>query len=442
VEALQTIERTRDNPAAAGTIQYQQMVDVRDERDTGEGATAIVDHLITRAVQMRASDLHIEPGPNAVRVRARVDGALLPLTDLPAAFGPPVASRIKVLAGADIAERRLHQDGRVSLRVERREVDVRVSSYASVFGETLVLRLLDRNRGIVPLEDLGFDPLVLADLRDVVLREASGLVLITGPTGSGKTTTLYSFVDFVNDPSMKVITCEDPVEYVIAGVVQCSVNAKTGPTFADSLRAIVRQDPDVIVVGEIRDPETASLAVEAALTGHKVFCTFHTEDAVGSALRLLEMQIAPFLASSTVSCIIAQRLLRQVCPSCRRAAEPRREDLRYLGLRPADLAGFQVVEGAGCERCKGSGYAGRLGIHEVLIPDDDFRDAVLQRAPSRELRSRARALPRFMSLQESGMLKVAAGRTTFAELASNAPNDPEARTLAALRQLSGAGGGA
>jgi type IV pilus assembly protein PilB len=437
---LETIERLREGAASSGSVQVEEFVDVSNHPDTGEGATSIVDHLLTRAIQMRASDLHVEPMAEGVRVRVRVDGVLRPLTDLPAVFGPPVASRIKVMSGADIAERRLHQDGRISLRVEGREVDVRVSSYASVFGETLVLRLLDRHRGIAPLEDIGFEPMMLADLRDHVLRASSGLVLLTGPTGSGKTTTLYSFVDYENDPSVKVITCEDPVEYVLAGVVQCSVNAKSGPTFPDSLRAIVRQDPDVIVVGEIRDGETAALAVESALTGHKVYSTFHTEDAVGAVVRLQEMGIAPFLAASTLGCIVAQRLLRRVCPSCARPATPRREDLRYLGLRAADLAPYRLLEGAGCDACGGAGYAGRLGIQELLIPDDDFRDAILRHAPSRELRARARVLPRFTTLEESGLLKVAAGLTTLSELAANVPHDAGVRPLAQLLAVSRGGG--
>jgi type IV pilus assembly protein PilB len=304
-----------------------------------------------------------------------------------------------------------------------------------VFGETLVLRLLDRRRGLVPLEELGLEPRILGMVRDLVLRTSSGLVLVTGPTGSGKTTTLYSFVDFVNDPSVKVISCEDPVEYVLDGVTQCSVNQKTGPTFADSLKAIVRQDPDNIVVGEVRDGTTAALAVEAALTGHKVFSTFHTEDAVGAVVRLADMGVEPFLISSTVACVLAQRLVRRVCARCARPAEPSREDLRFLGLDRADLAGVALVQGEGCAACAGTGFHGRGGMHEVLMPDDDFRDAVLRRAASKELRALARKLPGFLTLQEAGVLKAMKGATTLSEVVANAPRDVDARKPAVLREI-------
>jgi type IV pilus assembly protein PilB len=308
-----------------------------------------------------------------------------------------------------------------------------------MFGETIVMRLLDRRRGLVPLQDLTFAPRVLATLRDVVLRTSSGLVLVTGPTGSGKTTTLYSFVDYVNDPSLKVISCEDPVEYVLDGVTQCSVNSKTGPTFPDSLKAIVRQDPDIVIVGEVRDGVTASLAIEAALTGHKVFSTFHTEDAVGAIVRLLDMGVEPFLVASTLAGIVAQRLVRRVCPACAKSAEPSREDVRYLGLDRADISGAPFMAGAGCPKCHGSGFKGRLGIHEVLLPDDDFRDAVLRRAASKELRGLARQLPAFLTLQEDGLLKAMTGITTLGEIAANAPRDSNARRPAALQEIASVG---
>jgi len=436
VEALHTLERLREGAVAGGgtSLQYHEIEAGALEDDTGEGAIQIVDYLLLRAIELGASDLHIEPLRNKVRVRARVDGTLRPLTDLPADFAPRVASRVKILAGADIAEKRLHQDGRIFVKAGGRDIDIRVSTYASMFGETLVLRLLDRKRGLLPLEQLSFHPKALAVLRDFVLRTSSGIILVTGPTGSGKTTTLYSFVDYLNDPSLKVITCENPVEYVLDGVVQCSVNEKTGPTFADSLRAIVRQDPDVIVVGEIRDRETASLAVEAALTGHKVLSTLHTEDSVGAAVRLLDMGVEPYLVSSTLGAVVAQRLVREVCPDCRRPAEPRREDLRFLGLDRAELAGCDLVEGAGCAGCGGAGFRGRFAIHEVLLPDDELRDAILRRAPSRELRALARRTPAFLTLQEDGVLKAIAGRTTLGEIVANAPRDGSPRPVARLKE--------
>lgn len=441
LDALHTLERVREGKPsdASAALQYREVREIDSGDVAGEGAVAIVDYLLLRAIQMRASDLHIEPQEDKVRVRVRVDGVLQQLTSLPASVAPSVVSRLKVLAGADIAERRLHQDGRINVVVDGREVDIRVSTYVSVHGETLVMRLLDRRRGLVPLDDLGFESRVGAALRDVALRTSSGLVLVTGPTGSGKTTTLYSFVDYINDPSIKVISCEDPVEYVLGGVTQCSVNQKVGPTFADSLRAIVRQDPDVVVVGEVRDPTTANLAVEAALTGHKVFSTFHTEDAVGAVVRLAEMDVEAFLVASTLSCVVAQRLVRKVCDKCRAAAEPSREDLRFLGLERADLDGLGFVAGTGCAACDNTGFKGRVGIHEVLLPDDDFKDAIVRRVPSKELRRLARALPVFLTLQEAGLLKAAAGATTLGEVVANAPRDTSARKPAVLREIAGDG---
>jgi type IV pilus assembly protein PilB len=440
-EAILTLERLQDGTSGAGgsSLQYREIREEAQEDENGEGAVQIVDYLLLRAIQLGASDLHIEPLQNKIRVRVRVDGVLRNLTDLPADFAPRVISRVKVLAGADIAERRLHQDGRIVVKAEGREVDIRVSLYASMFGETLVLRLLDRKRGLVPLDDLGFAPRVLSTLRDVVLRTSSGLVLVTGPTGSGKTTTLYSFVDYVSDASIKVISCEDPVEYVLDGVTQCSVNSKSGPTFADSLRAIVRQDPDIVVVGEVRDATTSALAVEAALTGHKVLSTFHTEDAVGAVIRLLDMGVEPFLVSSTLAGIVAQRLVRRTCSDCMTPTEPTREDLRFLGLERSDLHGFPLMAGSGCSRCSGTGFRGRLGLHELLLPDDDFRDAVLRRAPSKELRALARQLPAFLTLQEDGLLKAMAGLTSLSEVVTNAPRDTGSRRPAILQEIGSVG---
>ena len=436
-EALRTLEHVRDTSRVEVTtrLQYKDVEEMPQDEEAGEGAVAIVDHLLSKAIEMGASDLHIEPLEHKVRARARVDGVLQHLTDLPIDFAPRILSRVKVIAHMDIAERRLHQDGRFFVSTQGRDVDIRVSSYASVFGETLVLRLLDRRRGLIPLDNLGFEPRILALLREIVLRSSSGLVLITGPTGSGKTTTMYSFVDFTRDDRLKVISCENPVEYVLDGTTQCSVNEKSGPTFADSLRAIVRQDPDLIVVGEIRDGTTAELATESALTGHKVFSTFHTEDGVATVIRLLEMKVEPFLVASTLTCIIAQRLVRRVCEHCRRPVEPSKGDLRFLGLNRDYLKGIPLLAGAGCARCGGTGYTGRAGIHEVLLLDDDFRDAILRRASSKDLRTLAKKIPGFLTLEEDGLLKVAAGLTTLSELADNAPRDPDLRDISTIKEV-------
>ncbi|MDH3223854.1 MAG: GspE/PulE family protein, partial [Gemmatimonadota bacterium] len=325
--------------------------------------------------------------------------------------------------------------GKIHVKVEGREIDIRVSNYVSMFGETIVMRLLDRDRSIVKVSQLGFQPRVEALLSENVLRASSGLVLLVGPTGSGKTTTLYSFVDHANDPSRKVITCEDPVEYVMDGIVQCSVDVRAGRTFAASLRSIVRQDPDTIVVGEMRDRETASLAIEAALTGHKVFSTFHTEEAVGAFVRLLEMGLEPFLVSSTVSAVIAQRLVRRLCPRCKVPVRPKLAELRFLNLTRAETQEAELCGPVGCKDCGGTGYKGRMGLHEVVVPTDAFRQAVLDRASTSELRLLARELSGFVSMQEDGLLKAMTGLTSLAEIIENAPRDSTPRSLPDLRRV-------
>jgi len=437
-ETLRTLERlTGDAPSDAFSIQYRELDKSQEgAEDTGQEAVQLVDYLLTRAVQLEASDLHIEPALNRIRVRVRVDGVLHPLTDVPSDFGARLTARIKILARCDVTERRLHQDGKIHVRVDGNDIDIRVSTYVSTFGETIVMRLLDRNKGILPLEKVGFQPRAFSTLTDVVLKASSGLVLMVGPTGSGKTTTLYSFIDYANDPTKKVITCEEPVEYVVDGIIQCSVNSKTGPTFPDSLRAIVRQDPDTIVVGEIRDKVTASLAIESALTGHKVFSTFHTEEAVGAFVRLLEMGAEPFLVASTISAVVAQRLVRRLCPDCRTLRKPSPAELRFLGVERSELEGVEFYESNGCTSCNATGFKGRVAIHEVLVPDDALREAVLQEAASAELRRIARNLPEFLTMQEDGLLKAVAGITSVSEVIENAPRDTSPRPLRELMKIS------
>ena len=437
-ETLRTLERLRGKPADRDTykIQYRDLDKSHDgPTESGEEAIQLVDYLLSRSVEMGASDLHIEPNPNKIRARVRIDGILHHLTDLPIDFTARIIARIKILARVDVTEKRLHQDGKIHIKVGGREIDIRVSTYVSVFGETIVLRLLDRERGIFPIEQIGFQPRALTTLKESVLGSTSGLVLTVGPTGCGKTTTLYSFIQHANDPTEKVITCEDPVEYVIDGIVQCSVNPKTGPTFPDSLRAIVRQDPDTIVVGEIRDPTTAHLAAEAALTGHKVFSTFHTEDAVGAFVRFIEMGVEPFLVASTLSAVIAQRLVRRLCPECKVPHRPSATDLRLLRLQRDAVRTLTLHRSKGCSHCSGTGYKGRVAIHEVLVPDDAFREAVLTRASSGALRGLARSRPEFLTMQEDGVLKAATGVTSVSEVLENAPRDTAARPLDELQRI-------
>ena len=441
-EALRTLERLRGKPVDGVKVQYRDIGQAPSGGvETGQEAVQLVDYLLSRAVELGASDLHIEPSLSRIRVRVRVDGVLQELTDIPVDFTARLTARIKILAGMDVTEKRLHQDGKIHVRIDGKGIHVRVSTYVSTYGETVVMRILDRDRGIPSVDDIGFQPRVFSSLTDVVLRSSSGLVLLVGPTGSGKTTTLYSFVDHANDPTEKVITCEEPVEYVVDGIIQCSVNSATGPTFPDSLRAIVRQDPDTIVVGEIRDRTTAGLAVESALTGHKVYSTFHTEEAVGAFVRLLEMGVEPFLVGSTISAVIAQRLLRRLCPECKRPTRPTAAETRFLGAEAADIEGVTLYGPGECDACEGTGYRGRLAIHEVLVPGDDFRDAVLRQAGSSELRKLARELPEFLTMQEDGLLKAVAGQTSVAEIIENAPRDTGARPLSVLKDISRAGRG-
>ncbi len=436
-ETLRTLERLGgDAPSDSFSIQYRELDKSQEgSEETGQEAVQLVDYLLTRAVQLEASDLHIEPALNRIRVRVRVDGVLHQLTDIPGDFGARLTARIKILARCDVTERRLHQDGKIHVKVDGKDIDIRVSTYVSTFGETIVMRLLDRDRGILPIAEVGFQPRAFATLTDVVLKASSGLVLMVGPTGSGKTTTLYSFIDHANDPTGKVITAEEPVEYVIDGIVQCSVNSKTGPTFEESLRAIVRQDPDTIIVGEIRDKVTANLAIEAALTGHKVFSTFHTEEAVGAFVRLLEMGVEPFLVASTLSAVVAQRLVRRLCPECRSAQRPSAAELRFLKLDRSDVEGVGFFESTGCESCNGTGFKGRVAIHEVLVPNDELREAVLEQSASSDLRRIARSLPEFLTMQEDGLLKTVAGITSVAEVIENAPRDTSPRPLKELMRI-------
>jgi len=440
-EALKTLQRLSGSKGAESLkIQYREIDKSQEQgEDTGHEAIQLVDYLLTRAVQLGASDLHVEPSLSRVRVRVRIDGVLHQLTDVPVDFAPRVVARFKILSRMDVTEKRLHQDGKIHVRIDGKEIDIRVSTYVSMFGETIVMRLLDRDRGILPVDQVGFQPRAFQTLTDVVLKASSGLVLMVGPTGSGKTTTLYSFIDHANDPTEKVITCEEPVEYIIDGITQCSVNSKIGPTFEESLRAIVRQDPDTIVVGEIRDTTTANLAIEAALTGHKVYSTFHTEEAVGAFVRLLEMGVEPFLVGSTISAVVAQRLVRRLCPECRIPTRPTAPQMRFLKLGREDLEGVKFLGPGACQACANTGYRGRIAIHEVLVPSDALRDAVLAQSSSMELRRLARDLPEFLTMQEDGVLKAASGITSLEEIIENAPRDPDARPLARVREIANLG---
>jgi general secretion pathway protein E len=365
----------------------------------------LVNLLLLEALEARASDVHIEGYARDLRVRYRVDGVLSDRPSPPVQLMPAVISRLKIMAELDIAERRLPQDGRIRLRLQDRQVDVRVSTLPTLHGESIVLRLLDTESGRVGLEQLGMSDTTLARFADVIVRP-HGIVLATGPTGSGKTTTLYAAIDRIRTGREKILTVEDPVEYELTGVPQVPVNEKVGVTFATALRALLRQDPDVMFVGEIRDAETAEIATQAALTGHLVLSTLHTNDAPSALTRLLELGIAPYLVASTVDAILAQRLVRTVCLGCR-------EEHELTGDDPA--LPRTEWRGHGCARCYGTGYRGRTGIYELLVADDGLRAELLRRGGAGELR-RIAVDGGMTTLYDDGLRQVRAGLTTLEEV--------------------------
>ncbi|HRK21997.1 MAG TPA: ATPase, T2SS/T4P/T4SS family, partial [Fimbriimonadaceae bacterium] len=364
----------------------EQPINVVELREVADVAPVIklANALMTKAISMRASDIHIEPHQRRVRVRVRIDGLLQELMVVPKDLQHPLVSRIKVLANLDIAERRVPQDGRCTLISQQGEFDFRVSTYPGVFGEKVVIRILDKQSGAVELSKLGFVDHVQVRFEER-LREPQGLVLVTGPTGSGKTTTLYAAINCLNDISRNIITIEDPVEYQLDGISQGNVNPLAGMTFASGLRAILRQDPDIILVGEVRDEDTAETAIEAALTGHLVLTSLHANDSVSALTRLIDMGIEPFLLCSSVTCSVAQRLVRTICPKCREAYKPPREGLNRLNL-PEEVEYFR---GRGCEFCAKTGFRGRTGIYELFEMDSEVRRMVLAGRQAGDIRAEA-----------------------------------------------------
>ncbi len=405
--------------------------------DPTKKITDIVDFIILEASRLNASDVHIEPLPNKVRIRYRLDGVLVHRTDLPKEMQSRIAARIKIMAEMDITEHRRHQDGRIQIEIDGEMIDLRVSTYITVDGENIVMRILNKKMGLVALEELGMPPNLLSKYYDFVLRVPAGVVVITGPTGSGKTTTLYSSIDYCNEMGVKIITAEDPVEYQIEGIMQCSIDNHIGRTFEDTLKAIVRQDPDIIVLGEIRDRDTAETAIQAALTGHKVFTTFHTEDSVGGILRLMNMEIEAFMISSTVICIVAQRLVRKICPHCKEEKAPTFKELFLLEVEPEDLAPYTIFKGKGCDKCFNTGYIGRTAIYEILILDEQVKEAILERKTSSHIRKLCIKSSGLVTLQESGLAKVVQGATTLEEILKKAPVTIKPRSISEILQIIG-----
>src|SRR5713101_7839773 len=372
----------------------------------------LVNLLIEEAATAEASDIHIEPFEERLRVRYRVDGVLYERESPPRRLQAALTSRIKLMAEMNIAERRLPQDGRIRVSAGGRRVDIRVSTIPTVYGESLVMRLLDRSSVFLPFNRLGFSPGVAETFQELI-RRPHGILLVTGPTGSGKTTTLYAALDKINSPDKKIITVEDPVEYQLAGVNQIPVRSKIGLSFATGLRHIVRQDPDIIMVGEIRDLETAEIAIQAALTGHLVFSTLHTNDAPGAVTRLEDMGVEPYLVSSVLSGVLAQRLVRRVCQACRAADHPDPATLLALGV--TDVAGVELFHGKGCDDCRSTGYRGRTGIYELFRITEEARSLVVRKAPAGEIRRLAVAQG-MVTLREDAWAKACAGLTTVEEI--------------------------
>jgi len=405
-----------DDAVAEAVMQgEEELADVTEIRESAGDAPVIklVNSIIAQAVEEAASDIHFEPEGRDMRVRFRVDGVLRETTQIPRRMVPGVISRVKIMADLDIAEKRVPQDGRVSLTVEGHPIDTRVVTMPRVDGEGLVMRILDKSAALIGLDQLGMSR-GSALLFEDGFRRAYGAVLATGPTGSGKSTTLYSALNEINDPERNIITIEDPVEYQLAGINQLQVNAKAGLTFASGLRSMLRADPDVIMVGEIRDGETAKIAVESALTGHLVLSTLHTNDAPSAITRLTEMGIEPFLTASAVCTIVAQRLVRQLCTHCKCATTLSVSSLERAGFSVAfDLEAYEPV---GCPRCGGSGYKGRTGLYEVMTISDELRDLTVERAPAEEMRKIAVAQG-MRPLRVDGFEKVKNGITSITEVA-------------------------
>jgi general secretion pathway protein E len=372
----------------------------------------LVNLLLLEALDSRASDVHLEGYQDGLRVRYRIDGVLQDAPSPPPHLTPAIISRLKIMAELDIAERRLPQDGRIRLRLQSRQVDVRVSTLPTLRGESVVLRLLDKERGRIGLAELGMAPDTMQGFTEAISRP-HGIVLSTGPTGSGKTTTLYAAVDLIRTGREKILTVEDPVEYQLPGVPQVPVNEKVGVTFATALRALLRQDPDVMLVGEIRDAETAEIATQAALTGHLVLSTLHTNDAATALTRLLDLEIAPYLVASTVDAVLAQRLVRVICKHCKTSMRVEPSLLRGLDKSAADLT--EAWRGTGCDECRGTGYRGRTGVYELLVMDDELRAELLNRRGSGELRQIA-INKGMRTLQGDGIRLVRAGVTTLEEV--------------------------
>lgn len=413
-----------DNANAADLLAEMEMQDIGDAEDLSEDEiqtaandapiVRFVDAVLYQAIKDKASDIHFEPFEHEFKIRYRVDGALYEMAPPPKNLAVPVISRVKILSGLNISERRRPQDGKIQLKIAGKPIDLRVSTLPTQFGESVVLRILDRSVVNLDLDVLGINEDVLEKIRDMISRP-NGIFIVTGPTGSGKTTTLYSALKEINKVEDKILTAEDPVEYDLEGIIQLPINEAVGMTFDRALRAFLRQDPDIIMLGEIRDIESGQMAVQAALTGHLVFSTLHTNDAAGAITRFVDMGVEPFLITSALIGILAQRLLRRVCPKCKTGFHPSDADLRLLELERADVGDNMFYYGKGCPYCNNTGYKGRKALTELLVMNPKINDLVLANAPTIAIREKARELG-MVTMREDGVRAILNGETTMEEV--------------------------
>jgi type IV pilus assembly protein PilB len=394
-----------------------QSIDLDELKELSESnpVKKLLNLVLLQAIRDKASDIHFEPFENEYKMRYRIDGVLYEMIPPPKYIAAALSSRIKVMANLDIAERRMPQDGRISLTVQGNPVDLRVSVLPTMFGESVVLRVLDRTQVSFDIEKLGLQAPDLKVFRQLI-NKPNGIVIVTGPTGCGKTTTLYSALRELNTIDTKIITTEDPVEYDVDGLVQCQMKPEIGLTFARCLRSILRQDPDIILVGEVRDLETAEIAAQSSLTGHVVFTTLHTTDAPSSVARLLDLGVEPFLITATIEGIVAQRLVRKICAGCKTAFEPKASQLKDIGLTEDSVKGKKFHYGRGCSKCNGTGYKGRIGIFEIMVFNDEIRELIMDRASTNVLRSAA-VKAGMRQLRENGLIAMFDGITTIDEIA-------------------------
>ncbi len=409
-EVLEDLEGSEFEMLSGPIAETEDILDMANEAPI----IRLVNTILKQAVNDRASDIHIEPYEKELFVRFRIDGILYKMFNPPKKFQNAIISRIKIMANLNIAENRLPQDGRIQIKIGGKDIDIRVSIFPTHYGERVVLRLLNKTDMSFNLDSLGFSEKSLATYNRLI-QKTHGIILVTGPTGSGKTTTLYSVLMRLNTPDVNILTVEDPIEYQIPGIGQMQVKPKIDLTFANGLRSILRQDPDVIMIGEIRDLETAEIAVQAALTGHRVFSTLHTNDAASGITRLVDMGVEPFLIASSVNALLAQRLVRTICPHCKESYKPTSKMLAELGLSMKDLKGGKLFRGKGCEKCLNTGYMGRVGIYELLEVNSEIRKMILAHADSNEIKDYA-VSKGMITLLQDGLLKAAAGITTVEEV--------------------------